>query len=238
MSCWPSWEESLPDAARAGTIRSSTGTAVLSEPPIGGSRSEGYAPSGPPPLGVWQPNREGGILLRMGVRSAQTADLLWEALERPAAATRASPARVVLADDHPLFRDGLSRAISSHLGLELVGEATDGPGALALIEELEPDVALLDVKMPHLDGIEVCARVTRRTPVNRTRVVLLSAYLDPSLVLAGGLRPRGRLPEQRGHAGRHLRRARRRVARRDCLRLGGRRRPPRGARAALRTLAS
>ena len=118
----------------------------------------------------------------MGVQTARTADLLWEALDRPTASTRLSPARVVLADDHPLFRDGLSRAISSHLGLELVGEANDGPGALALIEELEPDVALLDVKMPHLDGIEVCARVTRRTPVNRTRVVLLSAYLDPSLV--------------------------------------------------------
>ena len=96
--------------------------------------------------------------------------------------TRLYRAKVVLADDHPLFRDGLSRAISSHLGLELVGEASDGPEALALIEEFDPDVALLDIKMPGLDGIEVCASVARRVSRPATRIVLLSAYLEPSLV--------------------------------------------------------
>ena len=96
--------------------------------------------------------------------------------------TRLHRARVVLADDHPLFRDGLSRAISSHLGLELVGEASDGPEALALIEEFDPDVALLDIKMPGLDGIEVCASVARRVSRPATRIVLLSAYVEPSLV--------------------------------------------------------
>lgn len=118
----------------------------------------------------------------MNALTRPTVDVLWEALERPIDSTRLFPARVVFADDHPLFRDGLARAISSHLGLALVGEAIDGPGALALIEELEPDVALLDVKMPHLDGIDICARIASRAAPLPTRIVLLSAYLDPSLV--------------------------------------------------------
>ena len=104
------------------------------------------------------------------------------ASDRRVVSKRSLPVRVVFADDHPLFRDGLSRAISSHLGLDLVGEATDGEAALALVEELEPDVALLDVKMPRLDGIEVCLDITQTMPPLRTRVVLLSAYLDRSLV--------------------------------------------------------
>jgi two-component system nitrate/nitrite response regulator NarL len=95
----------------------------------------------------------------------------------------ASPrVRVLLADDHPLFRDGLARAITSHLGLELVAEAEDGLRALALVEELEPDVALLDVRMPRLDGLQVCARLAARSPAPRTRVVLVSAYVEPGLV--------------------------------------------------------
>ena len=127
----------------------------------------------------------------MSTITPPTADLLWETLderdtlEEPStvpAVSRVSSIRVVLADNHPLFRDGLSRAISSHIGLDLVGEAADGADALALIEELEPDVALLDVKMPALDGIEVCSGLQRRDPPLGTRVVLLSAYLDPALV--------------------------------------------------------
>ena len=118
----------------------------------------------------------------MNAPRAPVGDVPWAASEARTHSTPFSCVRVVFADDHPLFRDGLARAISSHLALELVGEATEGHTAMALIEELEPDVALLDVKMPLLDGIEVCARVTRRVPPLNTRVVLLSAYLDPSLV--------------------------------------------------------
>ena len=119
----------------------------------------------------------------MSIPPTPAGDVFWVASLERSDTKLLSRVRVVFADDHPLFRDGLARAISSHLGLELVGEATDGHGALALIEELEPEVALLDVKMPHLDGIEVCGLVRARLPALRTRVVLLSAYLDPSLVL-------------------------------------------------------
>jgi two-component system nitrate/nitrite response regulator NarL len=87
---------------------------------------------------------------------------------------------VVVADDHPLYRDGVVRAISSDPGLVLVGEAADGLEAEQLIVQLRPDVALLDVKMPGLGGVELCERMVRGGLP--TRVLMISAYLDPSLV--------------------------------------------------------
>ena len=91
-----------------------------------------------------------------------------------------APITVVVADDHPLYRDGLVRAISSVPELVLVGEAADGHEAEQLIEERRPDVVLLDVKMPGLGGVELCERIARRALP--TRVLMISAYLDPSLV--------------------------------------------------------
>jgi two-component system nitrate/nitrite response regulator NarL len=90
----------------------------------------------------------------------------------------------MIADDHLWYRYGLARAIESDPRLCLAAVAHDGPTALALIEELEPDVALLDLSMPGLDGISVCARATSRRPPLRTRVIVLSAYLDPPLAIA------------------------------------------------------
>ena len=87
---------------------------------------------------------------------------------------------VVVADDHPLYRDGLVRAIASVAELELLGEAGDGAEAEELILALRPDVALVDVKMPVLGGVELCERLARRGA--STRVLMISAYLDPSLV--------------------------------------------------------
>lgn len=84
--------------------------------------------------------------------------------------------RVLAADDHPLFREAVVRAIRERPEFELVGEAADGRQALAAIRELAPDVAVLDVKMPGLDGLEVLNAVRR--DALRTRVILLSAYLD------------------------------------------------------------
>lgn len=92
------------------------------------------------------------------------------------------PVRVVFADDHPFFRDGVTLAIDRHPELELVGEATDGPGALDLIMRLRPDVALLDVKMPGMDGIGVCEALMAADPRPATRVVMLSAFIEPIVV--------------------------------------------------------
>src|SRR3954469_23203301 len=83
--------------------------------------------------------------------------------------------RVLVADDHPLYREGVVRAIKERPELELVGECDDGRAALEEIRELRPDVALLDVKMPLLDGTAVLNAIDReKIP---TRVAFLSAVL-------------------------------------------------------------
>ena len=102
-------------------------------------------------------------------------------------ADRTSRVRVVVADDHPLFREAVVRAIRERPEFELVGEAADGREALETIRELRPDVALIDVKMPELDGLKVLNAIQRdELP---TRVILLSAFLDGSMAfeaVAGG----------------------------------------------------
>ena len=101
---------------------------------------------------------------------ATSARKLTQVSERP------GRVRVVVADDHPLFRGAVVRAVRERAEFELVGEAADGRSALAAIRELEPAVALLDVKMPGLDGLQVLNAVRRDGLA--TRVILLSAYLD------------------------------------------------------------
>ena len=67
--------------------------------------------------------------------------------------------RVVFAEDHPLFREGLRSALTHAADLELVGEATDGAAALALIRSERPEVAILDIGLPEMDGCAVARRV-------------------------------------------------------------------------------
>jgi two-component system nitrate/nitrite response regulator NarL len=92
------------------------------------------------------------------------------------------PARVsvVVADDHPLFREGIERAVRERPELELVGAAADGRQALARIRELAPQVAVLDVRLPELDGLQVLNALTR--DALPTRVLFLSASGEPELV--------------------------------------------------------
>lgn len=88
--------------------------------------------------------------------------------------------RVVVADDHPLFREGLVRALTGSGLVEVVAEAEDGPSALAAIKEHRPQVALLDHQMPGMDGAQVAAAVLRdELP---TRVLLVSANQDATIV--------------------------------------------------------
>jgi len=93
-----------------------------------------------------------------------------------------APLRVVIADDSDAYRSGMARAIRAHEDLDLVGEVDGGVAALAAIIDLRPDIALLDVRMPGLDGLEVCERVRSAEPAPPTRLMLLSAYIDDTVM--------------------------------------------------------
>jgi two-component system, NarL family, nitrate/nitrite response regulator NarL len=88
--------------------------------------------------------------------------------------------RVVVADDHPLYREGVVRALSASGQIEIVAEAGDGRSALAEIQQHEPDVALIDYKLPELDGVAVINAVVREQLP--TRVLLVSAFTDSGIV--------------------------------------------------------
>jgi|SRR5215831_1876333 len=83
---------------------------------------------------------------------------------------------IVLADDHPIFRQGLGQLIEQQPDFTIVGEAADGRTALDLIERLHPEIALLDLDMPELDGFAVALRV--RQLELKTRIVILTMHKD------------------------------------------------------------
>jgi DNA-binding NarL/FixJ family response regulator len=89
--------------------------------------------------------------------------------------------RVLLADDHALFRAGIRALLRTLADVEVVAEAADGREALNLVETHRPDVVLLDVMMPRLNGLDTAARIARDFP--RTRVVMLSMNADEDSVL-------------------------------------------------------
>jgi two-component system, NarL family, nitrate/nitrite response regulator NarL len=88
---------------------------------------------------------------------------------------------VLVVDDSPVFRRGMSRAVRVHAGLELIGEADGGAAALDLIARLQPDVVLLDLRMPDMDGLAVLDRLRDLNPPPPTRVLLVSASLDDDI---------------------------------------------------------
>ncbi len=89
--------------------------------------------------------------------------------------------RILLADDHGLVRKGLRLVLESQEGVEVVGEASDGREAVRLASELQPDIAILDIAMPNLNGIEAAAQITKGCPA--VRVIILSMHSDESYVV-------------------------------------------------------
>jgi DNA-binding NarL/FixJ family response regulator len=89
--------------------------------------------------------------------------------------------RVLVADDHAGYREGVARLIDHHPDLEVVALAADGAEALERIVELQPDVALLDVRMPGQTGLDVCRRLQESGVAPRTAVVLITGTPDPVL---------------------------------------------------------
>ena len=93
--------------------------------------------------------------------------------------------RIVLADDHHLIRSGLKLLLGSHENLAIAGEASDGAAALLLVEQLQPDILLLDLSMPGMDGLE-CLRELKQRNLP-TRVIVLTMFEDENYVLAAML---------------------------------------------------
>lgn len=92
-----------------------------------------------------------------------------------------SATRVVLADDHHVVREGLRALLEAEPDITVVGEAADGLTTAHLVERLKPDVLVVDVMMPALNGLEVTRQVVRQSP--DTRVIVLSMYSDESYVM-------------------------------------------------------
>jgi DNA-binding NarL/FixJ family response regulator len=91
------------------------------------------------------------------------------------------PIRVIIVDDHALVRAGFSSLLKNLTGIKVVGEASEGYEALRLIKEKNPDIVLLDISMPGINGLEVADRIRKEFP--EVRVIILSMYLNEEYVL-------------------------------------------------------
>src|SRR5215212_6257583 len=89
----------------------------------------------------------------------------------------ATPARLLIADDHTLVREGLRTMLSGEDGLEVIAEAQDGQEALSLCRELEPDLVLMDVRMPTMDGLEATKKIKQELP--KTSVMMVTMHENP-----------------------------------------------------------
>ena len=89
--------------------------------------------------------------------------------------------RVLIADDHTLFREGLSMLLAGEPDINVVGEAADGFQALSMAEALQPDIMLLDIRMPGMDGLEVLRRIREKSP--KMKVIVLSGFFEEELIV-------------------------------------------------------
>lgn len=89
--------------------------------------------------------------------------------------------RILLADDHGIVRQGLRAVLARDSDIEVVGESSDGLETVSLAEALDPDIVIMDITMPHLNGIDATARLTKRNP--KIGVVILSMHSDETYLL-------------------------------------------------------
>jgi len=98
---------------------------------------------------------------------------------------KAQPVRIVIADDHPIFRDGLRRLLEAEPDLKVLGEASDGAEAVRMARQLKPDILLLDLAMPKHPGLEALRDLSTGSGANATpvRVILLTAAAEKSQIV-------------------------------------------------------
>lgn len=94
------------------------------------------------------------------------------------------PIRVLVVDDHTLFREGLCMLLAAEDGIQVIGGAADGLQALSMAGTLQPDIMLLDIKMPDVNGLQVLHKLRTTSP--RTKALILTGFLDYELI-AGAL---------------------------------------------------
>jgi DNA-binding NarL/FixJ family response regulator len=99
-------------------------------------------------------------------------------------ALKAASVRIVIADDHEIFRRGLRSLLESHSHWEVCGEAVNGQEAIEKVKQLKPDVVVLDVTMPHVNGLEAAREIRRIVP--ESKVVILSQH-EPALMKQSAL---------------------------------------------------
>src|SRR6202041_937702 len=88
--------------------------------------------------------------------------------------------RILIADDHDLMRRGVKTLLQSHAGWEICGEAHTGREAVAQAEELKPDIAILDISMPDLNGVDAARRIRKESP--NTEILILSVHYSDQLI--------------------------------------------------------
>ena len=96
---------------------------------------------------------------------------------------RSLPIRIVIADDHPIFRDGLRRLLETETDLKVIGEACDGGEAVKLARQLKPDILLLDLAMPRQHGLEALREMSTTSNQGSVRIILLTAAAEKKQIV-------------------------------------------------------
>jgi DNA-binding NarL/FixJ family response regulator len=92
------------------------------------------------------------------------------------------PVRILLVDDHPIVRQGLRTLLEGRTGWEVIGEASDGVEALEKVESLQPDVVVLDVTMPRMNGLEACRLMQQRLNENPVEILFVTQHDSPQMM--------------------------------------------------------